>query len=80
MLSTFTVNNPTDSPVAGEIDLRQAIAMANAATSVSTIDFNNHHAGDDHTVKRPTRAEQHLVCDDDRRPRCIPAQHQRQQC
>ncbi len=40
MLSTFTVNNPTDSPVAGEIDLRQAIAMANAATSVSTIDFN----------------------------------------
>ena len=40
MLSTFTVNNATDTPVAGQTDLRQAIAMANAATSASTIDFN----------------------------------------
>jgi hypothetical protein len=40
LLSTFTVNNPTDTPVAGETDLRQAIGLANAATSASTIDFN----------------------------------------
>ena len=25
LLSTFTVNNPTDTPVVGQIDLRQAI-------------------------------------------------------
>jgi len=35
LLSTFTVNNPTDTPVAGETDLRQAIGDANAATSAS---------------------------------------------
>ena len=26
LMSTFVVNNPTDTPVAGETDLRQAIA------------------------------------------------------
>jgi parallel beta-helix repeat protein len=40
LLSTFTVNNPTDTPVAGQTDLREAIGEANAATSASTIDFN----------------------------------------
>ena len=29
LLSTFVVNNPTDSPVSGETDLRQAIAEIN---------------------------------------------------
>ncbi len=40
LLSTFTVNNPTDTPVIGEIDLRQAIGLANAAGGASTIDFD----------------------------------------
>ena len=30
LLSTIVVNNPTDTPVAGETDLRQAIVQANA--------------------------------------------------
>ena len=29
LLSTIVVNNPTDTPVAGQTDLRQAIAQAN---------------------------------------------------
>jgi hypothetical protein len=29
LLSTIVVNNPTDTPVAGKIDLRQAIIQAN---------------------------------------------------
>ena len=29
LLSTIVVNNPTDTPVTGEIDLRQAIVQAN---------------------------------------------------
>ena len=41
LLSTFTVTNPTDSPVAGEIDLRQAIGLANAAGGANTIDFDS---------------------------------------
>ena len=36
-LSTFTVNNPTDSPIAGETDLRQAIGLANTAGGAKTI-------------------------------------------
>ena len=40
LLSTFTVNNPTDTPVAGEIDLRQAVGLANAAGGANTIDFD----------------------------------------
>jgi hypothetical protein len=39
--STFVVNNPTDSPVVGEIDLRQAIASANATTGANTITFDS---------------------------------------
>ncbi len=38
--STFVVNNSTDSPVAGETDLRQAIASANATTGDNTITFD----------------------------------------
>jgi len=30
LLSTIVVNNPTDTPVTGEIDLRQAIVQANS--------------------------------------------------
>ena len=40
LLSTFTVNNPTDTPVAGETDLRQAIALANSTSGANTIDFD----------------------------------------
>ena len=29
LLSTIVVNNPTDTPVVGQIDLRQAISLAN---------------------------------------------------
>ncbi len=29
LLSTIVVNNPTDTPVAGQTDLRQAIVLAN---------------------------------------------------
>ena len=39
LLSTFTVNNPTDTPVAGETDLRQAIADATMTSGASTINF-----------------------------------------
>jgi hypothetical protein len=41
LLSTFTVNNPTDAPVAGETDLRQAVALANSTTGASTIEFDS---------------------------------------
>jgi hypothetical protein len=41
LLSTFVVNNPTDTPVAGETDLRQAIASANATTGANTITFDS---------------------------------------
>ena len=39
--STFVVNNPTDTPVAGEIDLRQAIVQANTTGGTETITFDN---------------------------------------
>jgi len=40
LLSTIMVNNPTDTPVAGEIDLRQAIATANSNSApTNTISF-----------------------------------------
>ena len=38
--STIVVNNPTDTPVAGETDLRQAIAQANTAGGDQTITFD----------------------------------------
>jgi hypothetical protein len=41
LLSTFTVNNPTDTPVAGETDLRQATVEANGTLGASTIDFDS---------------------------------------
>ena len=40
LLSTFVVNNPTDTPVADETDLRQAIAQANATAGANTITFD----------------------------------------
>jgi len=39
LLSTIVVNNPTDTPVTGETDLRQAIVQANSTAGASTIDF-----------------------------------------
>jgi predicted outer membrane repeat protein len=41
LLSTIVVNNPTDTPVMGEIDLRQAIAQANSTGKAETIVFNS---------------------------------------
>jgi len=41
LLSTFTVINPTDTPVAGETDLRQAIGLANSAEGTNTITFDS---------------------------------------
>ena len=38
--STIVVNNPTDTPVAGQIDLRQAIAQANTTGGAETITFD----------------------------------------
>ena len=40
LLSTIVVNNPTDTPVAGQIDLRQAISQANASGGAQTIAFD----------------------------------------
>ena len=40
LLSTFTVNNPADTPVVGQIDLRQAIGQANTAGGAETIAFD----------------------------------------
>ena len=38
--STIVVNNPTDTPVVGEIDLRQAIVQANTTGGTETITFD----------------------------------------
>ena len=40
LLSTIVVNNPTDTPVAGETDLRQAIVQANTNGGAETITFD----------------------------------------
>ena len=40
LLSTIVVNNPTDTPVAGQTDLRQAIGQANSNGGVETITFD----------------------------------------
>src|SRR5271165_6448235 len=40
LLSTIVVNNPTDTPVPGEIDLRQAIGQANSNGGAETITFD----------------------------------------
>ncbi len=40
LLSTIVVNNATDTPVKGQIDLRQAIVAANTAGGNETITFD----------------------------------------
>jgi len=40
LLSTIVVNNPTDTPVVGETDLRQAIIQANTSGGAETIVFD----------------------------------------
>ena len=40
LLSTIVVNNPTDTPVAGLTDLRQAIVLANTNGGAETITFD----------------------------------------
>jgi parallel beta-helix repeat protein len=41
LLSTIDVNNPTDTPVTGQIDVRQAITQANQDGGGDTIDFSS---------------------------------------
>ena len=41
LLSTYIVNNPTDAPVTGETDLRQAIVQATSGTTNDTITFDS---------------------------------------
>src|SRR6516165_963295 len=41
LLSTIVVNNSTDTPVAGQIDLRQAITLANTNGGNETITFDS---------------------------------------
>ncbi len=41
VLSTIVVNNPTDTPVTGKIDLRQAIVEANTKGGTETITFDS---------------------------------------
>ena len=41
LLSSFIVNNPTDTPVAGQIDLRQAIGLANTNGGNEAITFDS---------------------------------------
>ena len=41
VLSPIVVTNPTDTPVAGQTDLRQAIAQANATVGPATITFDS---------------------------------------
>ncbi|MHB1561420.1 MAG: choice-of-anchor Q domain-containing protein, partial [Isosphaeraceae bacterium] len=41
LLSTIVVNNPTDTPAVGQIDLRQAIATANTSGGSETITFDS---------------------------------------
>ena len=45
LLATIFVNNPTDTPVAGQIDLREAIAEADNTPGADTIDFDSSLAG-----------------------------------
>src|SRR5262245_51729755 len=48
--STITVDNFTDTPVAGHTDLRQAIAQANAAGGDVTIVFKTSMSGHPQTI------------------------------
>ena len=41
LLANYIVTNPTDTPVAGETDLRQAIAEANSERGFNTITFSS---------------------------------------
>ena len=41
LLSTIVVNNPTDTPVTGEMDLREAIVQANTSGGNETITFDS---------------------------------------
>ncbi len=51
LLSGIVVNNPTDTPVTGEIDLRQAIGMANMNGGIETITFDSTVFGTAQTIE-----------------------------
>ena len=71
LLSTIVVNNPTDTPVAGQIDLRQAIAMANTNGGNETITFDKKVFKTPQTITLtgwPARAERHDRDGDDHGP------------
>ncbi len=63
LLSTIVVNNPTDTPVAGETDLRQAIVQANTNGGAETITFDKTAFNTPRTIHLdPTRGQ--LVLND----------------
>ena len=71
LLSTIVVNNPTDTPVAGQIDLRQAIAQANTNGGTETIAFDKTVFKTPQTITlsgTPARAERHDRDGDDHGP------------
>ena len=51
LLSNIVVKNPTDTPVTGEIDLRQAIDMANTNGGDETITFDSKVFGTAQTIE-----------------------------
>jgi Bacterial Ig-like domain (group 3) len=50
LLAMILVNNPTDTPVGGEVDLRQAITTANATAGANTIMFDPMVFGSPQTI------------------------------
>jgi hypothetical protein len=69
--SLIVVNNPTDTPVAGQTDLRQAITQANATAGANTINFDVTVFSTARTITltgTPARAEQHDRDGDDHGP------------
>ena len=71
LLSTIVVNNPTDTPDTGQIDLRQAIVQANTSRGGRDDRFRQNgvqDAADDHPDGRPARAERHERDGDDHGP------------
>ena len=51
LLSAIVVDNPTDTPVTGHIDLRQAIGMANTNGGIETITFDSTVFGTAQTIE-----------------------------
>ena len=82
LLSSFIVNNPTDTPVTGQTDLRQAIVQATTDTTNDTITFDPtvfSTPQTDHPELGPAQPHEGQRHPDDPGPRGEPAVGQRQQ-